>query len=125
MFKSISFTNQIENTNNTYTLRYLLTDTDFMINLDLIIPVEIYENRELATIIPSGLITIYSKYKANIPLNIALFYLSQEFHHIATNKFVQIDKVWTDKHFPQLQYGTKYYNCTINQLEKLRFIKGN
>lgn len=124
MFISISFSEKKKLTDDLYQLAYVLEDTTGSAQISLPIESHIYDSRGDASVIPSGLIHVYSKWKQNVPRNLAMFY-SQTFSSIPNKKeqlsFMMIDKIWTDTYCPELEYGKKYYNCTVNQLDVLRY----
>jgi len=121
---SISCTGRnIDLKTNSYILLYTLEDTEFTIALNVPIETHIYDNRGDASIITSGLISIYQQYKKNVPKNLALFYTKSGGHLPIPeqNKLLHLDRLWTDQYFPDLEYSKKYFKCMINQMNVLHY----
>jgi hypothetical protein len=124
MFMSISCTGrEVDYKTKSYILLYTLEDTEFTIALNVPIETHIYDNRGDASIIPSGLTSIYQKYKKNVPKNLALFYTKtgSNLPIPEQNKLLHLDRLWTDKYFPDLEYSKKYFRCIINQMNVLHY----
>jgi hypothetical protein len=105
-------------------LSYLLEDDDFVMRMVVEVEREIYEERDEASIIPSGLISIYSQWGKNVSKNLALFYTKSFPPDLPFNNqksCIEIDKNWTDLYFPYCNYGEKYYRCVLNQLKILKY----
>lgn len=122
MFKSITFKERQSN-NDSYRLIYILEDTKRIVKLNVPIEKYIYDNRGDASIIPSGIISMYSEWKENVPKNLAFFYHTMLGHLPITeqNKLLYVDREWTDAYFPSIEYGKKYFKCTINQMLILKY----
>lgn len=110
--------------NYTYITSYEIIDTEFTVELQSVVAVDVYDLRGEASLIPSGLITLYEGMGKSVPLNLARFYLSSTGHmpREQQRRFITIDQCWTDANFPDLLFGPKYYPCTLNQLDKMRFV---
>lgn len=111
-----------------YKLNYLLEDDEFVMKINVPIEQDIYEQRGDASVIPSGLITTYSKWGRSVPKNLALFYSKNMPPDMPIEDilpFMAIDVAWTDEFFPSCEYGKKYAKCTINQLKLLQFTGKN
>jgi len=128
MFQSIQFTDQITHPNSPdcYLLTYHLTDTDFKANLELSITQQVYNTRINASVLPSAVITVYAGRNLNVPRNLAAFYSynfisSAVYRENTQDAYVKLDKDWTDQHFPDIKFGEKYYDCTVNQIARLRY----
>lgn len=109
--------------NHQYKIFYLLEDTEFVIKLASSIEKDRYDFRGKASIIPSGLICCYEEREKNVPKNLALFYANMLGHipSSAVKEYMQIDRIWTDKNYPTLQYSEKYFKCVVNQLDVLYY----
>ena len=122
MFIKIINTNFVRSAveENAINIEYMLYDTHFTTMLNLPISLDAYQSKGEASIIPSGLIDVYSKENENVAANLALFYMTYE-KGLNCEQYVTIDKIWTDKYFPHLNFGSKYYECTLNQIKKLKY----
>jgi hypothetical protein len=124
MFQSITFVDQkVDYKKYVYNFEYSLLDTDFTAKLNLTIPIDTYDTREEASAIPGAFITAYAD-RNDVPRNLALFYALSSRHLQQTKRHMEIDRIWTDTNFPQFEYGTKYYNCMVNQFDKIHFTRG-
>lgn len=76
-----------------------------------------------------AIIQEYQKRNLNVARNLALYYKYCRF--IDLNFYKEHNKKtyfiidWIDRHFPELQYGSKIHPCMINQLSMLNFGKTN
>jgi len=125
MFTSIAFEGQSKEKDGLIDLTYLLEDTTSTIRLTVPVELDIYRNRGDASIIPSGLISIYKHLNQSIPKNLALFYaysMPKNLPIKAQLELIKIDQIWTDLYFPTVQYK-QYYKCVCNQLNMVRFGK--
>lgn len=125
MFISIKLiSDYLDYESSMYELNYLLEDDDFVMKIHVPIERDIYEQREDASVIPSGLISTYKYWGKNIPKNLALFYaktFSDSVSREEKEKIMIADMVWTDEFFPECEFGKKYFKCTMNQLKLLDF----
>lgn len=125
MFISINFLGRDvdKDHEDCYRLMYILEDTDFTFRLNVPIEKHIYDGRGDASVIPSGLVCIYEKYKQNVPKNVALFYKNMigSMPIAEQNKLLYTDRMWTDAYFPSLEYSKKYFQCVLNQMKILNY----
>lgn len=124
MFVSISFVEKVsEQDSQLYRLVYLLEDSTYTVKLNVPIEKDIYDSRGNASIIPSGLISIYQEWQENVPKNLATFYVRMIGHLPIPeqNKLLHIDRKWTEDYFPDLEYTKKYFRCVVNQMKSLKY----
>jgi hypothetical protein len=123
MFKSIQFISRQTG--------YHLIDTDF----DVCVPLPYQEsgyryrlyNGALAANMPSGIskalamIPVYQNRKANVPKNLALYYLSLSPRTDQT-KFLAIATLWFGQYCPEIKFN-EIAKCICNQIHQYKWIK--
>lgn len=122
MFQSIQFIGS-DKKKGICQITYQINDSNFISEITVPISQYIYDSRGDASIIPSGLIYYYEAQNLDVAKNLALFYdysLGRIPSYVQRDQ-VNIDKEWTDKYFPNMRFGKRYFQCVLNQLDALRY----
>lgn len=118
MFKSLIY---FPNSRRGFTYSYDLRDTDFNVELHITLTEKASSERGPRCRAQRIVACIQEYKKRNLPivLNIAHLFLSEPEIFCSKKEDHSFDRNWIDKHFPQLEYGKKYYPCILRQYSKL------
>ena len=128
MYKTVLYVRKEEHPEdpNAVIFKYQIIDTDELKNDQLILTLskDWLVDTVPSSLLPSGLIAFY-KQRNTIPKNLALFYINGFYNSWEELIYMmEEDRDKTDKFFPYLEYGIKYYDCVLAQVRKLRYVKG-
>jgi hypothetical protein len=97
---------------------YLLEDTEFTCEIS------IGRGRVVSSQTMRFFATAIEYKRRNLPIakNLALFYLSYKKRGYGIDAaLLERDKFLFDTHYPELEYGKKYYRCVVRQIKQLSF----
>ena len=116
MFKSVHYHNKTFMNCISYNIYYLKND-EFTCNIFME-----YVLQHGWIILPA-IITEYQKRNLPVAKNVALFYLYKDARGFSYKDRLECNKEYIDTFHPNLNYGSKYYHCVLNQLKMITFGK--
>ena len=119
MFQSITY---VRRTDNPRLYVYRVIDSDF-IGADIAVIPHLIEDGDIARRI-IAIITQYRNRKLPVAGNLARFYLwyakSAMPRAIEPNRMA-FDKEDIDNAYPEVEYGTKHFDCMVRQLQQVQY----